>query len=270
MHSNLDRYKADLDSLIKRGGQLLNAIHLKCFPEQFKRQLASELKPKEVKTFLDLVPNFEEKYQDWYSEAKALIRQLLPDRLPDFVRHYEKPKSRKSISFENYTIEDHLQGITVTRGYEKEKVVGLEAAIPHFRQQVAILGSAKIRFESSLFDIRQLVQADVFDSELEAAEELAKHKFGRAAGAIAGVVLERHLRQVCDNHGITVAKRNPGISDLNDALKGAGVIEIPQWRFLQLLADIRNQCDHSRTSDPTIESVNDLVSGVTKITKTMF
>jgi hypothetical protein len=270
MPSNLDRYKADLDSLIMRGGQLLNAIQLECFPERFKSQLKAKLDTKEVKTFLDLVPNFKEKYQEWYSEAKALIRQLLPDRLLDFVRHYEKPKSRKNISFENYTIEDHLQGLTVTRGYEKERVVGPEAAIPHFQQQLAILGSAKIRFESSLFDIRQLVQADVFDSELEAAEELAKHKFGRAAGAIAGVVLERHLRQVCDNHGITVTKKNAGISDLNDALKSAGAIEIPQWRFLQHLADLRNQCDHSRASDPTIESVSDLVSGVTKITKTLF
>jgi len=48
----------------------------------------------------------------------------------------------------------------------------------------------KERFESSLFDIRQLVQADLFDSELEAAEELAKNRFSRAAGAVAGVVLD--------------------------------------------------------------------------------
>ena len=44
-----------------------------------------------------------------------------------------------------------------------------------------------------MFDIRQLVQADLFDSELDAADELGKKKFTRAAGALAGVVLERHL-----------------------------------------------------------------------------
>lgn len=39
----------------------------------------------------------------------------------------------------------------------------------NFRQQQAILNAVKQRFESSLFDIKQLVQADLFDSELDAA-----------------------------------------------------------------------------------------------------
>lgn len=158
----------------------------------------------------------------------------------------------------------------MTRGWEKEKVVGPDAAIPHFRQQLAILKSVRARFESSLFDIRQLVQADLFDSELDAAKELAKNKFTRAAGALAGVVLERHLAQVCDNHGIKVAKKVPGISDLNNTLKEANVIDVPQWRFVQHLADIRNLCDHNKKMEPTAEQVDDLVAGVMKITKTLF
>ncbi len=126
------------------------------------------------------------------------------------------------------------------------------------------------RFESTLFDIRQLVQADLFDSELGAAGELAKNKFTRPAGALAGVVLERHLGQVCDNHAIKLSKKNPTISDLNDALKEANVIDVPQWRFIQHLADIRNLCDHNKKAEPTAAQVDDLVAGVTKITKTVF
>ncbi len=99
----------------------------------------------------------------------------------------------------------------------------------------------KARFESSLFDIRQLVQADLFDSELDAARELAKSKFKRAAGAGAGVVLGRHLGQVCDSHSIKISKKSPVISDLNNALKDASVIDVPTWRFVQHLADIRNR-----------------------------
>jgi len=56
--------------------------------------------------------------------------------------------------------------------------------------EVQISRSAEARSESSLCDIKQLVQVDLFDSELEAARELLKHKFVRAAGAIAGVLLE--------------------------------------------------------------------------------
>jgi len=271
MLSNLDRYKKELDSLLSKGEDLGIAIEMECFPEQVERLLKKDSDGK-TKEFLKNLPSFAEAYQPWYSEAKVLVRQLLPDRLLDFVRHYEKPKGRKDITYANYAIEDYLQGLSVTRtrGESTHKVVGPDAAIPQFRQQLAILKSVKGRFESSLFDIRQLVQADLFDSELDAAEELAKKKFTRAAGALAGVVLERHLAQVCENHAVKVAKKEPTISDLNDALKGENAIDIPQWRSIQHLADIRNLCDHNKKTEPTEDQVNDLMAGVKKITKTLF
>lgn len=269
MQSNLDRYKKDLDALLSKGDMLHMALEHHCMPEEFEVEVKRQL-GKKAKQYLDDLPNFGQEYQVWYSEAKSLIKQLLPDRLADFVRHYEKPKPRKDISFENYRIEDCLQGLTITRGWEKIKVVGPEGALPHFRQQLAILRSVKARFESSLFDIRQLVQADLFDSELDAAKELLRHKFTRAAGAIAGVVLERHLAQVCENHSLKISKKNPSISDLNGLLKDGGVLDMPQWRFVQHLADIRNLCDHNKAAEPTVDQVDDLLAGVAKITKTVF
>jgi hypothetical protein len=200
----------------------------------------------------------------------VLIRQLLPDRVDDFARHYEKPKSRKEITYENYTIEDCLQGLNVTRGYQRDKVVGPDAALPRLEQQIAIVRASKARFESSLFDIRQLVQADIFDSEIEAANHLLKNKFARAAGALGGVVLEKHLGEVCTSHNVVLRKKDPTISDLNDALKAAGVIDIPQWRFVQHLGDIRNLCDHSKATEPTDEQVKDLLGGIAKVIKTIF
>ncbi len=269
MPTNLDRYKKDLDSLIERGQDLHIAMQFECFPKETESALKKEFGDK-AKEIIKKLPSFTVSYQSWYSEAKALIKQLLPDRLADFVRHYEKPKPRKAIDYENYKIEDYLQGLNVTRGVYKEKVVGPDAAIPQFRQQLAILQAVKGRFDSSLFDIRQLVQADLFDSELDAAKELAKNKFGRAAGALAGVVLERHLGQVCDNHDLKITKKDPSIADLNNALKEANVIDLPQWRFIQHLADIRNLCDHNRKVEPSSDQVNDLVAGVAKVTKTLF
>lgn len=269
MPSNLDRFKSDLSRLTKLGGQLELAMQLDCYPEQVKAALKKQLKEKADEYIKDL-PSFASAYQRWYSEALTVVRQLLPDRLTDFTRHYEKPKTRKDITYENYRVEDYLQGLQVTRGYDKEKVVGKDAAIPQFQQQLAILNAAEARFESSLFDIRQLVQADLLDSELEAAEHLAKFKFFRAAGAVAGVVLERHLATVCDNHKVSIAKKNPTIADFNEALKAAAAIDLPQWRFIQHLADLRNMCDHARTPDPTSEQIGDLVAGVKKITKTVF
>lgn len=269
MPTNLDRFKEDLKRLITTGDLLELAIQNDCFPDQFKKVLGKQ-DPKAVEKIIKSLPSFRSTYQRWYSEVIVLLRQTLPDRVEDFTRYYEKPKTRKDISYENYRIEDHLQGLSITRGYDKEKVVGPDAAIPLFRQQLAILKAVEARFESSLFEIRQLVQADLFDSELEAAEELLNHKFIRAAGALAGVVLEGHLTQVCADRKITISKKNPGISDLSELLKTNGAIGVPEWRFIQHLADIRNLCDHNKKIEPTNEQVSDLISGVKKVTKTIY
>src|SRR5437870_236525 len=136
MESNLDRYKQDIDALIRRGDQLHNAIQANCYPAEFRAQLKN-VSDSKAEAVLRALPSFTETYQSWYSEARALVKQILPDRLEDFASHYERPKQRKEITSESYRISDYLQGLSVTRGWEKEKVVGPEAAIPHFRQQLA-------------------------------------------------------------------------------------------------------------------------------------
>lgn len=267
MTSNIDRFKKDLEALVARGKLLEYSMRRqsadrKGFDGQIKKTLGEK-----AEAFIKALPSFKDEYQAWYSEAMAVVRQVLPDRLHDFTRHYEKPKTRKDITFENYHIEDFLQGLQVTRA--GEVVVSSSAAIPRFSQQLAILTAAEKRFQSSLFDIRQMVQADLFDSELDAARELLSQKFARAAGAIVGVLLEKHLAQVCQDHGVAIAKKHPTISDLNDLLKNSSVIETAQWRFIQHLGDLRNLCDHNKKKEPTEAQVTDLIDGVAKIMKTV-
>ena len=259
----LERYQQDLDELLRTGQKVVHALQYE-FDRASFTELAQEQLGDEAQEFLDALPYFSDAYQPWYSEAKTLVKQLLPERLDDFVRYYERPRTaRKDISYFNYTIEDALNGLRISRS------LGPTAARRSVQQQVNIVGSIKSRFESSLFDIRQLTQADVFDSELETAKELVKNGFLRAAGIVAGVVLERHLKEVCTRRNVTVRKRRPQLSDLNDRLKDTGVIDTAQWRFNQHLGDLRNLCAHDDASEPSRDQVNDLVAGVAKVTKTI-
>lgn len=271
MISNIEKYKTDLEQLIADGGQLLNAMQFECLPKQSEDALMKILEGNKSKVheFKKKLPSFKDEYQSWYSEALAVVKFLLPDRVADFVKLYEKPKGRKGITYGDYVIEDYLQSLRVTRGLEI-KVVSPEAAIPQFRQQLNILKSAQKRFESSLFDIKQLLQADLFDSELEAARELNKNGFTRGAGAMAGVVLESHLTQVCENHDIKITKNDPSINDLNELVKTNDIIEVSTWRFIQHLGDLRNKCDHKKKTDPTQQEIEELIEGVVKITKSIF
>jgi len=178
------RYKADIEKLIRQGDLLYYAILLEATPSRIK--ISDEEKKK--------LPNFRTEYQSWYSEALAMIRQLLPDRLQDFMSYYKPLKPRKELNPATYTISDYLQGITASRG--SSVIVGFDAAVMPVEQQVNIVKALNRRFESSLFDIRALVQADLFDDELDKAGELGKKGFARGAGAIAGVVLEGHLATI--------------------------------------------------------------------------
>ncbi len=266
--TNLEKFKSDLEKLITDGQKLLMVMQYECYPEEFEKQIKPKLK-KDYKTFVEKIKPFKQDYQHWYSESLVLLRQLLPDRVNDFIKLYEKPKTRKTIEYGNYVLEDYLQNLIVTSGFGERKV-GPEAAVSQFEQQLYILKSVEKRFESSLFDIKQITQADIFDSELDAAKELNKKGFSRGAGAIAGVVLEKHLAQVCENHKIKILKKNPTISNFNDKLKTAEVYETTVWRKIQHLGDIRNLCDHNKKKEPEKEDVDNLINGVDKIIKTIF
>jgi hypothetical protein len=262
--SNLDRMRKDLDRLIRDGDQLLLRMVFDLFPGEVAKQR------NQTKAVLEReLPTFELNYQRWYSESMAMLSVLLPDRVDDFKAYYQLPRPPKELNHTTYTISDYLKGTRVTRGGGYSEIVGQGAAQVPMQQQVEIVKAAVARFESSLFDIKAMAQADLFNNELDAAAELNKNGFSRGAGAIAGVVLEGHLATVCVNHSISIAKKKPTLSDFYEALKAANVIDQQTWRFIQHLGDIRNACDH-KGKDPTKESVDDLIQGVRKISKTTF
>ena len=233
-----------------------------------RRELSNEQKIEADK----LKGTFERQYQRWYTQASAVVRQLLSDRAAEFNMLYMGDGKRKDVNSVTYTIQDWLNGIRAGTymGSSKKHFDDFGAAFTKFITQLRILESVEARFETKLIDIERLVQADLFDTELESARELLKHGFVRAAGAIAGVVLEKHLLQVAVQHNIKIRKRNPNISDLNDLLKNEDVLDTPVWRQIQRLGDIRNLCSHNKDRSPSNEEAVELIEGVDNITKTLF
>lgn len=265
MQIKVEKYKRDLGRLIKEGRHLLSSLI-------FEFSKGDKLKKEQREI---IISSFHESYQIWYSEAMECVKQLLPSRLDDFISFYKPTatkRKRDELSHENYTISDFLVRSSVNLlksrfNYNNDEFL---VAISKFDQQLRIIKSLKKKFKSSLFDIKQLVQADLFDSELDASEELNNKGFTRAAGAVAGVVLERHLSQLCEKYNLKVTKKNPTINDFNQLLKDNDIIDIPTWRFIQHLTDLRNICDHNKKREPKKEEVEELINGVKKITKTLF
>lgn len=195
MATNIARFKEELNALVEEGDNLRLALvlDLKLTDKKTEKQL-SELR----------LPRFKEKYERWYSLSLEVVKQLIPDRLADFVKQY-KDEKRKQTDFLTYGISDYMIGLQTTRG--GEVLADGKAAFPKFEQQLNILA---------------------------------------------------------------VKKANPTINDLNQLLKDNNAIDTPTWRFVQHLADLRNLCDHNKNREPTKDEVNDLISGASKITKTVF
>jgi hypothetical protein len=263
--SNLEKYKKDLEKLILLGDKM----HLDLVYQALERQRKLTKDEQEAKT--KLAGSFEDRYQRWFTEAQSVLKQLLPDRLSEFEDLYKLDSKRKSIDVTSYTIQDWLMGVRSNTDYRgKRNFDDFAVVIMRFRTQTEILKSVEARFESKLFEIKQLVQADIFDSELAESKELLKNGFVRGAGVIAGVVLEKHLAQTCSNHNVSTRKKHPSVSDFNDALKKMSVTDVPTWRQIQRLGDIRNLCGHNKEREPTRDEVGDLIDGVEKITKRLY
>lgn len=205
-------------------------------------------------------PNIRIDYQSWYSKALKAMQLLAPDRHEEFRRYYEADPKRKGLGYGTYVIHDYIKGVAPGAYQLKDFDARGQAALGMFNQ-IVILQSVIDRSETILGDIQGALLAELQDDEVDTAEALLKINI-RAAGALAGVILESHLQKVADGHGVKIAKKAPTIADLNDPLKAAGIYDTAVWRKISYLADIRNMCTHKKAADPSAEQAKELVDGV--------
>jgi hypothetical protein len=96
MAANIDRFKDDLIRLIKLGDSLDSAMVREITGDkEFEKQVRKQIDADKVENYIKNLPNFKLTYEAWYSEALILLRQILPDRVANFIGFYEKPKGRK-------------------------------------------------------------------------------------------------------------------------------------------------------------------------------
>lgn len=242
--------------------------------EEVKAEIKSLLENQEELIKLtsknDDIISFGTKYQRWYSRAFKVVEALAPERLSEFTSYYLIDAKRKVTDAGNYVIQDYVKGIGARKDHygspqwDTNNLVAIRLL-----NQLQILSALSTRIDSVLQDVTGHLYAELQDEELKAATQLLKIS-KRAAGALAGVVLERHLQRAADNHKIAIGKKSPTISDLNDPLKNKGIYDTPTWRKIQLLADIRNLCSHQKAVEPTEEQVKELITGVNSVVKSVF
>ena len=123
----------------------------------------------------------------------------------------------------------------------------------------AVFEASKEDFEGGYCDsVKSLVQAELFDNELDQARELLKSGYASAAAVIAGVVLETTLRQLCANRNIPFGK----LDKMNADLAKAGEYNLLQQKQITALADIRNNAAHGNSDQFDDGDVKDMIDKV--------
>lgn len=126
---------------------------------------------------------------------------------------------------------------------------------------IPILKAAYDDFKNGfLTSFKQIVQADVFDSELEQARSLLNSGYKNSAAVIAGVVLETAIKELCLNNEIELEKKK--LTRLNEDLAKAGVYNPLQQKLITAMADIRNNAAHGNYDQFTEENVHRMIEDI--------
>ncbi len=195
--------------------------------------------------------DFVHHYQKWYAASLAMIESNMPSRLAEFIYLHEGTKSdagaRDILMKDTITFVDQI-----SLAQRINQLAGIVASIPNY-------------LEARLHDLELSIAQAYVNDELSEARVLLKAGHVRAAGAIAGVLVERHLRLLCDRYQPQIKyPKTAGISKLNDLLKEAGSYDVMQWRKVQWMGDVRNGCDHPSKKEPRQQDVDELIAETRK------
>jgi len=172
----------------------------------------------------------DEKFLEWKVKAKSLVAKVCGTE----SEHY-----KEFVAGENKS--------------------GFETIYHIFKRVKSVFLAAKEDFEGGyLIGMKSLVQAEVFESELEQAKELIQKGFTVAAAVIAGVVLETGLRELCTKQAIAHAS----LDKMNVELAKAGVYSMLQQKRITALANIRNSAAHGKQNEFTEEDVKSMIHEV--------
>lgn len=209
------------------------------------------------------VDSFAFAYQRWYSRTLPLIKQWAPDRYAEFQRYYcRDPKSRLHWSHDR-VIQDYL----CEHGKEYP-IISRAQAVRSFLMQLTILKSVADRLEWMAPDTEDQAARGLQLEELEAARGLIGIS-ERAAGVLAGMVLDTYLKKLAAKREVKLRKQSPPTAELVEALKQAKVFDVPVWSQATWLAEIHGRC-LKEGEGPTKLQVRDLVDGTRWLVANVF
>ncbi len=243
------QFKKELQALIKEGDSIYYANVL-AYDEDFPKNSSIEIQKFAIDA-RNNIQNPQEEYQVWYPKTYRLVKYLAPERLADFEKYYNDYIKEWLIAL----IAPHLHDAYFNR---------FEAG---FRTQIYILSGIVANFDNPIFNLEKDIRHNIYKSEIDIAKDIQDQGHLKIAGAVAGVIIEAHLKTLVAKKDLPIKTENnkpPTMSNYNDALKG-NTYDTATWRLIQRCGDIRNDCAHSNQDKPTPIEANDIIRAAEQI-----
>lgn len=136
------------------------------------------------------------------------------------------------------------------------------------RRGQGILRAALADLEGGyLFDLRRLVESEVFVDLLDQAAELHRAGYNGPAALVAGCVLEDCLRRLCGRHGLALPAK-PKLDSMNADLAKAGVYSKLVQKRITAIADVRNNAAHGNWGEFDKGDVEEMIGWVAQFVET--
>ncbi|QLC51117.1 hypothetical protein HWN40_13255 [Methanolobus zinderi] len=194
------------------------------------------------------------KYEIWYEICRMVVQEYLGNeetgKYELFCKQYKKIKDLIKLSTPN-----------------SEKECLINNFMDYFDIQVNILYTIKPIVSLRKNNYKKLVSADLLNSELDGAEILYEKDFVRPAGIIAGIVLERYLKTLCELNEIELDSKDtlyPMAQKLRKSDK-VPYFDLAIFKSIDHLATLRNKCAHPK-EEPKKHEVRELIDKTKKIT----
>lgn len=198
---------------------------------------------------------FEVAYQRWYSRALPLMKALALDRYAEFQRYYIMDPRYAWYDGGAFNIQDYFRKRDPDDDAEDRQKV-----VRSFTSQLALLKSVSDRLTWSQMETADQAARGLQLAALESARDLIRIS-ERAAGALAGTVLQTFLAALASKHQLKFRKNSPTSRDYAEALKTANALDVPVWSQCTWLTEIHERCLRPEGEAPTKLQVRDLIDG---------
>lgn len=207
------------------------------------------------------------KYSSRYEQLAAEIAEIETTKVAkrsEYVGDYEQVDEvmldEWKVKAKSLIVKTCGEGSEHIRAFEKaEESRSFDDSYRRLKRVKPVFMAAKDDFQGGyLSSVKVLVQAELFDSELEQALELLSSGYKGPSAVVAGVVLETTLKELCTAHSLQIAK----LDKMNADLAKAGVYNKLQQKQITALADIRNSAAHGDWESFSDEDIKGMIRDI--------